>query len=275
MSIGFQARALGNTNRSDVTAAMKAWMATVLKEQNVTVTPNFEVYDSLRDMVSALRQERLDVFNASMDEFLTLEKKVPCKGIFASQVHGKVTEQYVLLVHKDRAVNDLKDLRGETIVVLENPRTALAPLWLDAELMRSQLPVSSGFFGKITYVQKPNLAILPVFFKQATAALVTRAAFETVGELNPQLSRQIRILKSSQELVPGVGAYRRGANSAALELYRTQALNLGKTPAGKLILNLFQIEGVVEVKEADLASTRTFLADYARLKASASRGAVR
>jgi len=269
--IGFEAHALGNANRTDVTAAMKAWMLAVTKEQGLAYTTNFKVYDSLDDLVSALRHEQLEVFNASMDEFLILEKKVPCKGIFASLVHGKMTEQYVLLVHKDRVINGLNDLRGESIAVLDHPRTSLAPHWLDAELLRNKLPISARFFGKISHVTKPNLAVLPVFFKQMAAALVTRSSFEALGELNPQLSRQVRVLRSSPELVPGVGAYPRSANSAAVELYRTQALKLGTTAAGKLILNLFQIEGIVEIKESELAETRSFLAECAKLRDAAGR----
>jgi ABC-type phosphate/phosphonate transport system substrate-binding protein len=267
--IGFESHSLGNMNRSDVTAAMKAWMFSVTKEQNLAITPSFHVYDSLGDMVRALRQEDIDVFSCSTDQFLLLEKKVPCKGIFASKVHGKVTEQYVLLVHRDRVVSDLKDLQGESIMVLDQPRASLAPLWLDVELLRNRLPVSAQFFRKITYVTKANLAILPVFFKQAGAALVSRAGFDLAGELNPQLSRQVRALMISPELIPGVGAYRRSANSESVGLYRTQALKLGSTPAGQIILNLFQIEGVVEIGEAELSGTRAFLAEYARIKATA------
>ena len=271
LRIGFLSRELGNSNRTDVTAAMKVWMLTVAKEQNVAVEPQPQVFDSVDDMLAELRLDRLDVFSASMEEFLGIEKSISCKGIFASIIHGKVTEQYVLLVRKERTFNGLPDLRGESIVVLDHPRTSLAPLWLDSELLRDKLPVSTKFFGKLTYVKKANLAILPVFFKQAAAALVTRNNFETAAELNPQLSRQIKVVRTSPELIPGVGAYRKSSTSAAVELYRTQALRLGATPAGRLILNLFQTDGIVEIQESELFPTRAFLADHARLKAEAER----
>lgn len=168
-------------------------------------------------------------------------------------------------------MTSLKDLLGKSILVLDHQRTSLAPLWLDTELLRNKLPIGARFFGKITYVKKASLAILPVFFKQANAALVTRSSLETAGELNPQLTQQLQVVKASPELIPGVGAYRKGATSAAVALYRTQALKLGLTPAGKLILNLFQTDGIVEIHESDLRVTRAFLADYARLKAEAER----
>lgn len=269
--IGFSARSLGNANRSDVTASVKVWLQAVARERHLTADPIPEVYDSIGDMANALRREQIDVISAPTDEFLVLEKVVPLWRLFASKVNGKITEQYVLLVHRDRAINSLKELRGETIVVMDSPRTALAPLWLETELMQNKLPIGTRFFGKITYASKSNLAILPVFFKQAGAALVTRSNFEIAGELNPQLSKEIRVLAFSPELIPTIGAFRSNATSVAVDLYRKEAMKLIDTPAGKLVLNLFQAEGITELKESDLSGTRAFLAEYARLKAEAER----
>jgi ABC-type phosphate/phosphonate transport system substrate-binding protein len=171
-------------------------------------------------------------------------------------------------VNKDRSFKDLRDLRGETIVILDAVRTSLAPLWLDTELMRSRLPVSAHYFGKISLVKKPNLAILPVFFKQAGVALVSRNSFQMAGELNPQLVKELRVLATSPDVIPSIGAFRANAVSGAVDLYRREALRLGDSPGGKLVLNLFQTDGVVEINESDLAGTRALLAEHARLKAA-------
>jgi hypothetical protein len=56
-----------------------------------------------------------------------------------------------------------------------------------------------------------------------------------------------------------------------VEFYRREALRLGESPAGKLVLNLFQIDSIVEIHESDLGPTRSFLAEYARLKTDAGR----
>ena len=43
-----------------------------------------------------------------------------------------------------------------------------------------------------------------------------------------------------------------------------------ETEGGRLVLNLFKADAVVEIKDSDLAGTRALLADYARLKAQAA-----
>jgi phosphonate transport system substrate-binding protein len=262
--LGFTARTLADANHADVTAAMKAWLLTLARERHLEIQPEVQVFDAVADMENALRQERLDWFNATTDEFLVLDRSVPLSNLFASKVNGRITEQYVLLVHKDRPVADLKDLRGETLVLLDHPRAALAPMWLEVELQRRRLPASSRFLGRITLARKPAMAILPVFFKQAVAALVTRSGFETAAELNPQLAKNLRVLLTSPEVVPYVGGFRSSAVGGAVELYRREALNIGDSQGGRMFLNLFQSDGVTAIRRTDLAGTMALLAEFAR-----------
>jgi len=263
--IGFSTRSLANANRTDVMAAMKAWLLTLTKERNLSLQADPQVFDSVTDMERAIRFERIDVFSAPTDEFVLLEKVGPVAKLFASSINGKLTEQYVVLVSRDHPAQELKDLRGESLVVLDHPRTSLALIWLDTELLRRKLPTGAKFFAKTTHVTKPNLAILPVFFKQMGAALVTRAGFETAAELNPQLAKSLRVLLTAPELIPSVGAFRANAVTGAVETYRREALRLRETQGGRLVLNLFQTDGVVEIKDSDLAATRALLDEHARL----------
>jgi ABC-type phosphate/phosphonate transport system substrate-binding protein len=269
--VGFSARSLVDANRTDVTAAMKAWLLTAAKERNLTIRFEPVIFESLPEMENALRREQVDTISATTDDYLVLEKAVPLTKVFVTKIAGRITEQYVLLVHREQPVKELRDLRGATLFVMDHPRTSLAPHWLDVELLHHKLPIATRFFGTITHVSKPTLAILPVFFKQAGGALVTRASFDTAVELNPQLARTLRVLAVSPEVIPMVGAFRANAVSGAVDFYRREALRLHESQGGKLVLNLFQSDGLVEIEESDLAGTRTLLAEYARLKAEAER----
>jgi hypothetical protein len=123
----------------------------------------------------------------------------------------------------------------------------------------------------VTYVYKPALAIMPLFFKQVGAVLMNQAGFETACELNPQMAKDITVLLSSPELVSYVGAYQASANSASATFYREEALRLAETPGGRLFLNLFQTDGIVQIQPAELGETRALLAEHEKLLA-ASQG---
>ena len=269
VALGLSARVLGRANRTDVTAAMKAWLPGSFKERKVNAEPAVEVFDSLDDIVQAMRQEKIDLATVGMDDFLVLEKKVPLAGLFSSQVKNRITEQFVLLVRRDRAFKGLADLRGQSMVVLEGNRALLAPTWLDTELLRRHLPVSVRHCARVAFAAKPALAIMPVFFGQADAALVYRSGFETASELNPQLGRELTVLAASPEYLSCVGAYRADAPAASADFYRQEVAHLPDTPGGRLMLNLFQSDALVEVKESDLRETRALLAEHARLLAGA------
>jgi len=269
--LGFSSRILGRANRADVAAAMKAWLLTAARERKVEVDPEILVFDSLEEIIQALRQEKIDVVSVGMDDLPLLEKRAPLSGMFANKVKNKISEQFVLLVRRDEAVKGLADLRGRSVVILETGRSLLAPVWLDTELLRRHLPVLARHFGKVTFAAKPSLAIMPLFFKQVDAVLMNQSSFETACELNPQLGRDLTVLASSPELVSSIGVYWADAASPAANFYRQEAPRLSETPGGKLVLNLFQTDGIVEVKEADLRETRALLAEHARLLAGALR----
>jgi hypothetical protein len=264
--VGFSTRSLSNLNRADVIAAMEAWMGAITKERKLAFKADCVFYDSPRDMENALRRSQVDIVSASTDDFLSFEKVIPLTGLVSSKVNGSITEAYVLLVHVDQSAKEFRDLSGKSILVLDNARTTLAPCWLDVELLRRKLPVATRFFGKVTYVTKPSQAILPVFFKHAEAALVTRANFNTAVELNPQLAKSVRIMALSPELIPEVSAVRANVMSEAVDLYQKEVKSVHQSAGGKQILNLFQIDSLIEIQPSDLVGTRTLLAEYARLR---------
>jgi phosphonate transport system substrate-binding protein len=264
--IGFSPRVLGNVNQADVTAAMRAWFQGVIDKESLPVHADIAILGTVAEIEKALRGKRIDVISASTDDFVAFEKTVPLTGLYATVVNGKVSEEYLLLVHRDQATRELKDLRGQDLFVLDQARTTLASLWLDTELLRRRLPVTTRFFGKLTHVPKPSQAILPVFFKQAGAALVTRAQFNLAAELNPQLARDIRILAHSPEVIPTVGAVRADVSSGAVRFYQRQLMKIHESEGGKQMLKMYQTDGVAEIKLSDLAGTRALLAEYARLR---------
>ena len=178
--IGFSSRVIGQSNHNDLTAAMKAWLLAVTRERKVDLDTDVVILGSLDEIVQAMRQKRIDVISLGMDDYLALEKEVPLTGLFANRIGKKITEQFVVLVRRDQGIKGLADLRGQSIIMLDQRRTLLASLWLDTELMSRRLPVGARFFGKVTSAAKPSLAIMPLFFRQTAAVLMNAGAYGAV-----------------------------------------------------------------------------------------------
>jgi hypothetical protein len=137
--------------------------------------------------------------------------------------------------------------------------------WLDVLTLREGLGPAEQVLGPITYVPKSSRAVLPVFFKQADAAVVNRGGFLVMGELNPQINTQMRILVFSQPMITSVMCFRKGLSQKTVDIVVTAALKMHTTVSGRQVLTIFQSEKLDALPRSCLDSARELLAEHARL----------
>ncbi len=106
-----------------------------------------------------------------------------------------------------QSLGDLKN--GNLFIHDEKPGNGVPQMWLDTFLVKQGLTRSKYFFTNIKEVDKVSQAVLPVFFKQADACLVSRSGFETMVELNPQIGEQLAIQATSPGFILGGVFFRR------------------------------------------------------------------
>jgi hypothetical protein len=253
----------------DAKAAMKVWILTVAGVRHIPIEPEPGIYDSLEEMVRASRDKPVDGFNVTTEECWRLSKEIKLDRLAVAVHNGQVTETYVLLARRDRGIKSLDDLQGRRLKVLENPRMSLAMIWLDSLLLRKGLKSAASFCGKVMPTRKLTQAVLPVFFDQSDACLVTQRGFETMGELNPQVEKQLQVIAASPEVVPNVFAFRSDYISPLREQILAEMGRLSETPAGQQILTLVQADRVEERPMACLSSAFELLSTYQSLSSAA------
>jgi phosphonate transport system substrate-binding protein len=106
---------------------------------------------------------------------------------------------------------------------------------------------------------------LPVFFGKVDGCLMTLRSFQVMGELNPQLHKQLRIIATSPALVPSGFAFRANAQSRFRAQMLTEMTRLGETKAGQQILALTQADRVEDLPVSCLDRTLDLLQEHARL----------
>jgi phosphonate transport system substrate-binding protein len=115
----------------------------------------------------------------------------------------------------------------------------LASAWLATVLDRENLGASDQFFRSMTTESKPSRVILPVFFGQADACLTSKAAFDTMCELNPQVGRELAVVASSPALVAVFYAFHKNYHAASRERFARIFANATSTAAGRQLGILF------------------------------------
>ena len=265
----FSSRMFSEVNENDARAAMKAWGQTISTERGIPLEPVFQIFDGTKAIAAAIRDKLIDAITLPTDEYWALRDEVPLGSIIIGSKDGQSTAQYVLLVRGDSGIRRLADLRGHSLVVFQNPLTSLAPAWLETELLQHQLGLTEQFWGRVSNSAKLLRTILPVFFHQADACLVTLKGFETMAELNPQIGRQLQILAKSGAMVPNLFCFRGDYVSPNRERILQEISRVGETTAGQQTLALFQTDRLFPGDPAALASAFALLDLHRQLRAAA------
>jgi phosphonate transport system substrate-binding protein len=95
--------------------------------------------------------------------------------------------------------------------------------------------------------------------------VVSRAEFETMCELNPQIGQQLKIIATSPEVVTSVLCFRADYAPAFKPQLFTALRDLYKTPAGQQVLTIFQSEKIEDQPASCMDSALELLAAHDRI----------
>jgi phosphonate transport system substrate-binding protein len=137
--------------------------------------------------------------------------------------------------------------------------------WLDTALVEAGQKRAADFFGPIRYQDKASLVALPVFFRQVDACLITSNSFKVMGELNPQLHKQLRVLALSPDVIPSFFAFCARDPSLVSPEVITAMTEMHQSTAGKQILTLVKADCIVERPVNCLQPSLDLLAKHDRL----------
>jgi phosphonate transport system substrate-binding protein len=263
--LAFSATMFTEVNENDARAAMKVWIMTVAKDRGIPVDPDPHICRTLDELTEVCRTNHVDGVGLVAAEYARLSQTIKFDRLGVGDYDGRIMEEYVVLVRQDSGVEHLDQLQGHTLNILNTPRTSLAPIWLDTILLEARLKDSADFFKQISYDNKAALVILPVFFHRADACLMTLDSFKIMGELNPQLAKQLRVIATSPKMLPACFAFRAAEGSAMRPRILTEMAQMNETPAGKQILTLVKADRIVEEPITCLDSALELLAKHERL----------
>jgi hypothetical protein len=268
---GFSTALLGQFNENDAKAAMKVWAEALVKEQAFLADPTMRLYSDVAAIATALERKEVDGVTVTVNEFFVLRDKVKFDRFIFNVTDGSISDEYLLLVHQDSGLIRIEDLQNRSLIVLQHSRTCLAVPWLDTLLLEKGLKPLLVFCGRVTEETKLTKTVLPVFFRKADACLVTRKGFKTLGELNPQISRQMRVLASSPNMVSTGFFFRAGYSKAQQDRLVGETVRVHTTAAGQQVLVVFQTERLEEHPASVLDSALALLERHGRLARGTNR----
>lgn len=265
LRIGFSSAIFGDVNENDASAAVRVWAQALAKERGIPADPQPKILRGIAEITTALTNHLVDAVNMTAVEYWQARRQIVLQNFLVAVKGDSITEEYVVLVHRSSGIERLADLRGRKLNVLDGSRACLAPIWFDSILLEAGLDPAKDFCGQVTPVSKLTKAVLPVFFRQADACLVTRSGFDTMIELNPQTGQQLKVLATSPAVVPIAFCFRGDYNSPVRQKLLDQVSHWHTTPSGRQVLNIFQSDQIREEPAAVLESAMALLEKHQQL----------
>lgn len=263
--MGYTRGLLRYANENDFRSAMRVYTKVIADNFHLSTPTEARIFESTAELETALRNGEIEVAAGLTAEILALPPGLLATPYFGSFEDDAAGVEYVLLVRDAGAVRTLADLAQRTLLLLDNNDAALASAWLDSLCRAAHLPPPPQLLREIHPVRKPSQAGLPVFFQRADACIITRASFNALAELNPQLRRRLRELAASPRVVPVLTGLRAALPAELHERIHTAITGVDSVPAGRQVLLLFQSERIRPLDESALAATRELLASPLRL----------
>jgi ABC-type phosphate/phosphonate transport system substrate-binding protein len=263
--IGTIVEVYSGENISDVQAAMQLWINTLARKAGDRYKGMAVMFKTVEEALEVARRGELEAVNLSAIDFLQAGEQAALEpmmvGVFAD---GTTMQEFVLLVRNDGGIGKLADLQGKKLLV-NRLDWQIARLWLEVLLCREGLPDSGVHLGKIASVEGASKQVLPVFFGQVDACIVTATGFATLAELNPQLGRELTVVARSPALLLYLGCLVPGLDEELCRDFMDMAQSLHRDSSGRQLLALFGLERTVPFKMEYLESLKELVAEYAWL----------
>ena len=245
-----------STNRNDATAALRVWMDLLGQRRGFQIDLTVDVLDDIAEIRRRVQAGTVSLLALDPVEYLKLGETPSLDPVFStSRTDVGVSPHYVALVRDESGISSLEGLRGRSAIVYAPTAAQIGRIWMNSMLQEAALGKPDHFFQSVEVVNKPSSAILPVFFGKADAAIVDSGTFDVTREMNPQIGRKLRILRSSPPILEGIVCL------AKNHQYREELIEalrgLHTEPQGRQILLVFGFSKLVPFDKAGLAQVRT------------------
>jgi phosphonate transport system substrate-binding protein len=267
LRIGLTPEMFSGVNLRDAQVALQVWVKSLSRRMARGYSPEAVVYPDLSAFVQAAKAGSVDLINLASLDYLQIRDVVPLDPVVVGvREEGRPALEYVLLTRRNSAVSGLENLQGKGLTIGTRDNGRIAELWLDVQLLGEGLPESRRFLKNLAFADKPSQAVMPVFFGQIEACIVTAGALKTMVEMNPQLDQVLVELRRSPRLLEGMMCFPHNGDWEKREVLLDSALQLHSDPEGQQVLTLFGLDRAEVFEPSYLDNVEELVKEYDILK---------
>jgi ABC-type phosphate/phosphonate transport system substrate-binding protein len=269
LTVGFSAGTFVDIDKEQAKSICALWAELVARKWGGK--SEAFIGNSLTELENGIREARFDMVVLLAPEYLILKQRVPLEPFLVSARGAEIHYHQVLVVRKDSGFRTVTDLRGKTVLQQKGAYDDGNDLWLDTLLMRKGIAAPKRYFASNRIVLNPTGAVMPVFFGKADACIMSKRSLKIMGELNPQLQRELMIIEESPPILNCIIAFREGISSSRKELFGKILGTLDQNTEGQQLLTLFKMTKLVPYQHLYLVPVEKLFRENHDLKRRAAR----
>jgi ABC-type phosphate/phosphonate transport system substrate-binding protein len=253
-TIGFALSLFEGKDVRDATAAVEVWAMELVKAEKARIGIKSALYTDLDDMVKAVKQQKIDMAVLSTLDYLAIRESCKIEPALVAAKTGKIGDDCALITHASSGIHSLADLKGKSIAHVNNSRGVIFKRWYNAELAKEAQGKAKSAVPMWKESIKDEQVAFSVFFKQVDAGLISMASFQTLSEMNPQIKRNVTVLRTSPRFVISLMCWASEMTETERQDLKGIALRMNKNPSGAQILKYFQQDKMLEFTSEYLES---------------------
>jgi ABC-type phosphate/phosphonate transport system substrate-binding protein len=257
--VDFYFASLSNTYTGMYAKESRLAMQSIIQEIFVFKYPeirlNLDFLAKDAGLIYTLMNKPYDVIATTGLDYLELKEYIQLRPLVILSKTDQPTDTFLLVTRKNNTLETLARLPERTLMV-EAGGSDMAQLWLDTILKTYNLPRHHVFFNILHKGAKPSRTILPVFFRQADACVVSESALKMLSELNPQIKEELAVQERSAGYVNMLLCATHRLEDWAYDIVLEETKRMHTNPAGQQILTMMQMKRFFPFKPKYLHATK-------------------
>ena len=259
-------------NVEDSRLAIEVLMQKTLVRKTDPYRVKLSLLSGLDQIEPAMSRDRFHFLALTGLDYAELRQSLPLTPLIILSKNDAPTETLLLVSQKNQGLGALAK-KEKRVVVLDDTRVGdLSRLWLDTVLWDAGLPASEGFFSTLKRATRPGQLLLPVFFGQADACVITASAFALMAEFNPQIEKRLAPLMQSPELVSLLLCATEHAAPQDRELVLSDVNTMDQDPTVRQALTIVQMKRLIPFRREYFEATETLIEKYRLLEGKQTGG---
>ncbi len=246
-NFGYISSSMSNYSAKDLKVSMDIWIHEVTKDIGKT---NMFYYDNPKDALADLKSSKLDFISAFPIVFVKDFDISELSGGFTGRYKNIEDNKFVLLVKNNNKIKNIKDLKSVKVGIQKND-----------EIMHIYTKLKINYLEILHYKNRSKI-VLDLFFGKINVAIVPYRTFKMAKELNPQISRKIKILKKTEYVSYAVGFYHKSVSQKDKDFIFNTGKKLFETTKGRQMMDIYKIETLVHTKISDLENAKKLYNEY-------------